>query len=852
MYFSINRFTGDGVTTQWEFNFSGGYIDQSHVKVLVTDTLGNETLPSFTWVGPNTLSISPAVPAGATLEIYRDTPKNAPLVDYTDGAIVSEKNLDTSAEQGVFVAAEVFDRFLDTENLVVGAATSAVEAAELAASAASSAADDATIAQMSASNAAAAAAASQNALEGIEEDLSELVGGDFSSFLRAENNLSEVNPTIAKTNLGLGAVDNTSDLDKPISTAVFNALASLNKSSVGLGNVDNTSDLDKPVSTAVAQAVADVWNALGGFENTLATSAGSSYIGWSMGTAGAVARVVQDKLRESVSVVDFGADPTGVTDSTAAITAALATHKYVRFPAGAYKLSASVPVSNGHVLFGDGYHNTRVFRDTTGPAFDYFVGVTVTGVQFAGIHFDGVEKLPITVAANRYCAVRLWDGGTGNRSKDLSISHCKFTSFTSGEFQPEGARGVIAVDYCDDVVVFSSWFEDNRATCVLYARSKNVRLVNNYCIGEQTPYDLVFQPTQGVGSFCSGGSEGSLILGNRIKDTGYTSINCGGDGAVIANNVIYNASYSGITVNESSSNPTKDLILSGNSIRNTVLSGISIFNVDGFVLVGNSVVNGGTAGNGQIRLFPTSNGLAWPKNGLIVSNYLAGSGTPVVPGVRVNAGENITMSNNVLYNNTQGVFVQATNASAAISLDVVNNVFKDNSLYAVETSNAAAASQTLLLDRNTVLSTNISTKQATAFIINGASTTATLGVNTFSPAYNTDLVETSFANRATKAVLVLNSATLLRMKVLNTLNYINRVTYNPPSIASGSGVTTTVAVAGAAVGDAVLVSFSQPLLGLHLWGWVSGDGTVSVRFHNQTGSAVDVAEGTLVAQVLKI
>ena len=35
-----------GVTTQWEFNFSGGYIDQAHVKVLVTDTLGNETAPS--------------------------------------------------------------------------------------------------------------------------------------------------------------------------------------------------------------------------------------------------------------------------------------------------------------------------------------------------------------------------------------------------------------------------------------------------------------------------------------------------------------------------------------------------------------------------------------------------------------------------------------------------------------------------------------------------------------------------------------------------------------------------------------------------------------------------------------
>jgi hypothetical protein len=65
--------------------------------------------------------------------------------------------------------------------------------------------------------------------------------------------------------VGLANVDNTSDLDKPISTAQqteLNLKAPINnptftgtvsgitKSMVGLGNVDNTSDLDKPVSTA--------------------------------------------------------------------------------------------------------------------------------------------------------------------------------------------------------------------------------------------------------------------------------------------------------------------------------------------------------------------------------------------------------------------------------------------------------------------------------------------------------------------------------------------------------------------------------------------------------------------------
>ena len=72
---------------------------------------------------------------------------------------------------------------------------------------------------------------------------------------------------LGKSDVGLDNADNTSDLDKPISTATQTALdlkvdetitvngyalsanVNLGKSDVGLGNVDNTSDLDKPIST---------------------------------------------------------------------------------------------------------------------------------------------------------------------------------------------------------------------------------------------------------------------------------------------------------------------------------------------------------------------------------------------------------------------------------------------------------------------------------------------------------------------------------------------------------------------------------------------------------------------------
>ena len=82
---------------------------------------------------------------------------------------------------------------------------------------------------------------------------------------------------ITKSMVGLGNVDNTSDANKPVSTATQTALnakedtitagttsqyyrgdktfQTLDKTAVGLGNVDNTSDANKPISTATQTAL---------------------------------------------------------------------------------------------------------------------------------------------------------------------------------------------------------------------------------------------------------------------------------------------------------------------------------------------------------------------------------------------------------------------------------------------------------------------------------------------------------------------------------------------------------------------------------------------------------------------
>jgi hypothetical protein len=76
--------------------------------------------------------------------------------------------------------------------------------------------------------------------------------------------------------------------------------------------------------------------------------------------------------------------------------------------------------------------------------------------------------------------------------------------------------------------------------------------------------------------------------------------------------------------------------------------------------------------------------------------------------------------------------------------------------------------------------------------------------------------------------------------------------YNPNNLADGAGETTTVTVTGAALGDYVdSISFSLDLQGILLTAWVSSANTVSVRFQNETGGAIDLASGTLRAVVTK-
>lgn len=107
--FSVNVFPGNGSQTNFEISFAGGYISKEHVKAYLRVGAGAETPVALQWVGDNTVRVAPAPALNSTLVVYRSTPKDKPLADFSNGAVLTEASLDINAKQAVFIAAEAQD-----------------------------------------------------------------------------------------------------------------------------------------------------------------------------------------------------------------------------------------------------------------------------------------------------------------------------------------------------------------------------------------------------------------------------------------------------------------------------------------------------------------------------------------------------------------------------------------------------------------------------------------------------------------------------------------------------------------------------------------------------------------------
>ena len=111
---SLIHYLSDG--QQLDFAVPFAYIKKDYVTAYRSEldskgrVVGDRVPLAFSWLNAGTLRLDEAVPAGDRITIERETFADTPLVDYQDGTILPEDDLDLSTLQPLHVAQEARDR----------------------------------------------------------------------------------------------------------------------------------------------------------------------------------------------------------------------------------------------------------------------------------------------------------------------------------------------------------------------------------------------------------------------------------------------------------------------------------------------------------------------------------------------------------------------------------------------------------------------------------------------------------------------------------------------------------------------------------------------------------------------
>lgn len=227
---------------------------------------------------------------------------------------------------------------------------------------------------------------------------------------------------------------------------------------------------------------ASVWLGASSYRAVLKDSAGStiwdtdnisptaaSSVTFTQSGTGAVVRNAQDKLRESISVLDFGADPTGVSDSAAAFALAFAVGGRIVIPAGTYKTSAASSLVSGTELIGLGLPTVT----TTAADKHIISGVGLSNVSIRGVSFVGMGSSTVpTVSVGGYSATA---SGlvTLATCTNVTISDCSFTAFYNG----------VSALNCSDVDITRNRITNWLLYGVLASLSDRFTIDHNYIVG---------------------------------------------------------------------------------------------------------------------------------------------------------------------------------------------------------------------------------------------------------------------------------------------------------------------------------------------------------------------------------
>jgi len=177
----------------------------------------------------------------------------------------------------------------------------------------------------------------------------------------------------------------------------------------------------------------------------------------------------------AANVLDFGADPTGVVDSAAAIQAAVNASQAVFFPVGTYKLTAQITVSKStaFAIYGEGIGNSILSWTNASGGFaitmaNNYDTITIDGLSLRTEFAGGGTALAVTYpvsASSIFVGARLsniemrgsdnttdyWT--TGLRLLNGWNAQCSGLHIQGADTVPRGMVKAISMTNCYDVVI---------------------------------------------------------------------------------------------------------------------------------------------------------------------------------------------------------------------------------------------------------------------------------------------------------------------------------------------------------------------------------------------------------------
>lgn len=197
-----------------------------------------------------------------------------------------------------------------------------------------------------------------------------------------------------------------------------------------------------------------------------------------------------------VNILDYGADPTGVADSTAAIQAAVNAGKSIYIPAGTFKVTASIILSQNNFEITGIKGKSIVMGGGGGNIFGYFLVNSIYTAEFGlieNITFDSDDhtKSRWAIASNSASGVYL---------SHLTVSECNFNARLTG-----GIIGILIACHITRCVfgVFQKDFGNNLKAIQSTGQTTPVVATTNINVIEQCEFAYCGSP-QSVVEFETG------------------------------------------------------------------------------------------------------------------------------------------------------------------------------------------------------------------------------------------------------------------------------------------------------------------------------------------------------------